>query len=275
MRLAFPNTIWRSLRIAEHVLTGTILAAAVLIGRPFGLTRERVQDLTRWWHARLCRLLALRVEVTGDLAPAAMLVANHVSWLDVPVVGARGRIGFLSKAEVRGWPLVGWMARASGTLFIARGANETNELIQRIGERVRSGAAVVVFPEGTTTDGCRVERFHPRLFAAAQIPGVKVQPVAIGYGAKVAPDPIAPFIGADSLLPHLLRLIRHPGVRVRLHLLPPIDGGDLSRRQLAEQCRAAIAGALGVDATSLSMVSRGRDPANPLPCAAIPNVRAA
>jgi 1-acyl-sn-glycerol-3-phosphate acyltransferase len=88
----------------------------------------------------------MRVEIWGEPAPNALLVANHVSWLDIPVIGAQGKIGFLSKEEVRHWPLIGWMADIAETLFISRGANQTGALISRIAERVRDRGHLAVFP---------------------------------------------------------------------------------------------------------------------------------
>lgn len=266
MRILTP--LWRSLRLCEHLLTGAAIALIVVLGQ----RTRRLPDLVRWWHGRLCRALGIRIEMTGDPAPDALLVANHVSWLDIPVIGAQGRIGFLSKSEVRDWPLIGWMASVAGTLFMTRGANQTGEMIRRIYERVRSGLAVAVFPEGTTTDGTRLLRFHPRLLAAGQGAGVRVQPVAVRFGANGTPDPIAPFVGDDALLPHLARLVRHRGLRVRLHFLPPLEGGELSRREIAEYCRCAIASALEVQTAPPQPCSTG--PAEELPpSSAVPSAQ--
>jgi len=248
--------LWRSLRVTEHLLTGAAIALGVALGRRMGLRTRWVPDVTRWWHARLCRSLGVRVDVAGELSPSALLVANHVSWLDIPVMGAQGRIGFLSKSEVRSWPLVGWMAGIAGTLFIERGANQAGHLVSQIVERVRSCGHLVIFPEGTTTDGTRLQRFHPRLFAAGQHTGVTVQPVALRFGTNLSPDPVAPFVGEDALLPHLSRLIRHPGLRVHVQFLPPLDGSAMSRKQISGHCRSAIAEALQLD-TSTPAASRG------------------
>jgi 1-acyl-sn-glycerol-3-phosphate acyltransferase len=245
MRILKP--FWRSLRLCEHLLTGATVALLVGFGHRLGLRTRRLPDLVRWWHGRLCRALGIRIETIGDLAPNALLVANHVSWLDISVIGAQGRIGFVSKAEVREWPLIGWMAGIAGTLFMTRGANQTGEVIHRVDERLRTGVAMVVFPEGTTTDGARLLRFHPRLLAAGQGAGIRVQPVAVRFGTNGAPDPIAPFVGDDALLPHLARLVRHTGLRVRLHFLPPLEGRELSRGEISEYCRSAIAAALDME----------------------------
>ena len=244
------KTLFRSLRVIEHLATGAAIALGVAAARRLGLRLRWVPNVVRWWHARLCRAVGLRIEVTGEPASNALLAANHVSWLDIPVLGSRDRIDFLAKAEVGNWPLIGWMARVAGTLFITRGGNRTGDLISSIGDRLRTGKQVAVFPEGTTTDGSRLQRFHPRLFGAGQLGGVWVQPVALQYGTGPTPDRVAPFVGDDALLPHLIRVIRHPDLRVGVRFLAPLDGGALTRRQIAEHCHGAIAGALGLEISS-------------------------
>jgi hypothetical protein len=108
----------------------------------------------RWWHRRLFRALELRVRVTGDFAERALLVANHIAWLDIPVIGAQGQIAFLSKAEARAWPLIGWMAETAGTLFITRGANEVGDLDRRrIAERCRTAIADALAIDPTAING--------------------------------------------------------------------------------------------------------------------------
>jgi lyso-ornithine lipid O-acyltransferase len=244
--------IWRLLRVVEHLLTGLVITVGIALGQRLGWRVRQLPGIVRWWHARLSRALGIQVEALGQPAPNALLVANHVSWLDVPILGSRGQIDFLSKAEVKDWPLIGWMAGIADTLFITRGANQTGDLIRRIAERISRGGRVVVFPEGTTTDGTRLRRFHPRLFGAGQLGGGLVQPVALRYGTDSAPDPVAPFIGDDALVPHLIRLSRHPGLRVQIRFLSPLDGSALSRRQISEHCRRAIGESLGVDLSDTS-----------------------
>lgn len=269
------NSWWRLLRVSEHLLTGVMIVLSIAVGRRFGLRAEWLPQVVRWWHARLCRALGVQVQVTGELVPNALLVANHISWLDIPVLGSRARIDFLSKADVKDWPLIGWMAEIVGTLFIARGANQTGVLIPQLGERVRTGKHVVIFPEGTTTDGSRLHRFHPRLLAAGQLAGVSVQPVALRYGSNTAPDPIAPFVGDDALLPHLVRVARHPGLQVYIRLLPPLDGSALSRRHIAEYCHRSIGEALGLETPDACSPPDDREAAQPLVSARMPVVEVA
>lgn len=245
--------LWRLTHALAHLLTGALISLVVVTLGLLGHPPVWQRNVVHWWHQRLCRVLALEVRVSGRPAEQAMLVANHISWLDIPVLGAQGPIGFLSKAEVRRWPVVGWMAAVAGTLFIERGANRFSEAIAAMRARIGNGNSVVVFAEGTTSDGAGVRRFLPRLFAVAQSPGIQLQPVALRYGLGPEPDPIAPFINDDTLVAHLWRVLAHPGLRVEVRFLPPVlasQGQD--RRGLAEATRAAIITARARDASAVN-----------------------
>lgn len=198
-------------------------------------------------------MLGLEISAAqGSPLERALLVANHISWLDVPVLGSLVDINFLSKDEVRHWPLIGWMSAQLGTLFIKRGGSQTQVLSQRIESEIRAGRPVVLFPEGTTSDGRQLRHFHPRLLGAAQQPDLAVQPVAIRYGTNAEPDPYAPFIDDDTLLAHLWRLLQQPSLRVEVQFLEPIPSAGLDRRALAQRCRNAIASALQIELNSES-----------------------
>ena len=219
--------------------------------------------MTRRWYRRLCEILGIRIRVLGCAQPGCLLIGNHISWLDIPVVGAQSEIAFLSKAEVRDWPLIGWLADTAGTLFVERGAIRIDELAGKL-RKVGCEQTLMLFPEGTTSDGSCVLRFHPRLFALAQETGLMIQPVALAYRghADAMPDPVAPFIGEDTLLAHLLRVIRHPGLTAEVHFLPPAAIGEdnNTRRLLAERTRSAIVEALGMRPDT---APRHPNPANP------------
>jgi 1-acyl-sn-glycerol-3-phosphate acyltransferase len=252
--MGVARAFWRGLRVVEHLLSGALISMVVSLATRLGHRPVWAPRVVRWWHERLHRALGVLVRVSGRVQPGCLLVANHVSWLDVPVLGAQAQIGFLSKAEVRDWPLVGWMSAVAGTLFIQRGANQTGEIADRIGEGLALGRTLAIFPEGTTTDGREVRRFHPRLFAIAQQPGLGIQPVAIAYrrGEDLGPDPSVAFVGEDTLIANLLRVIRHPNLVAELSLLPPIypaQGED--RRAIANRTRVAIVEALGLPAQTL------------------------
>ena len=131
---------WRGLAVLLHLVTAAVLVAlAIALPHTLGLDPGWRPILTRWWYRRLCRILGLRLRVDGSPASGALLVANHVSWLDILVLGAQGDLCFLSKAELRAWPLIGWMAEILGTLFIRRGAHQAGEMSKLIATRAREG----------------------------------------------------------------------------------------------------------------------------------------
>lgn len=242
--LAQLRALLRAFVIGGHLLLGAIIILGLTLWRASGRSTESGPAIVCRWYQLLTQMLGLKIQVHGRLAERALLVANHISWLDVPVLGSLGPIGFLSKSEVRQWPLIGWMSAQVGTLFIKRGGHQTADLIEQIATRVREQQPVVIFPEGTTSDGHRLRRFHPRLLAAAQQPGVAVQPVAIRYGSNRRPDPIAPFIDDDSLITHLWRILCQPQTLVEVRWLERVVTTKMDRRRVATHCEQQIAQAL-------------------------------
>jgi len=239
-----------SLRLAHLLLViacGALLAGVVslcerLVRHDLMALRQR---LTRWFLARLSGALPFRVRIEGELPAQPMLwVANHVSWTDIPLLGALQPISFLSKAEVRSWPLAGWLAHKAGTLFIRRGSGDSNLVGQQLGRHLQRGRHLLIFPEGTTTDGLGLRTFHGRLLASAIDSGVPLQPVAIRYLRGGQPCPVAPFVGDDDMLSHLLRLLRSQAGEVQIQLLAPIASNSASRNELARQAQSRIAAAL-------------------------------
>lgn len=242
------------LRLAHLLLVialGAGLAALVslcerLVRRDLMPMRQR---LTRWFLARLSRALPFRVSIAGQLPQTPMLwVSNHVSWTDIPLLGALQPLSFLSKAEVRTWPLAGWLAHKAGTLFIRRGAGNSSLVGQQLTRHLQRGRHLLIFPEGTTGDGLALRTFHGRLLASAIDSCVALQPVAIRYLRDGQPCSVAPFIGDDDLLSHLLRLLASRSGEVQIHLLPPIATQSRSRNELARHSQAVIATALQLQA---------------------------
>jgi 1-acyl-sn-glycerol-3-phosphate acyltransferase len=238
------RALWRGARLVEHLLTGSLLTLALTLWRPHA-GRRTPAAVVGWWHRRLCRILGVRPQVQGPV-PAArgLLVANHVSWLDIPVLGGLVPVDFVSKMEVRGWPLVGWLAAAAGTLFIDRGRGDTGRLDRQMRLSFQQRRAVLLFPEGTTTDGSGVRAFFPRLFRVALEAGEPVTPVALRYVAGGEPSRAAPFIGDDSFPGHLRRMLREPATDVLIRFRDPVRAADPTRRSLACGAREQIQDAL-------------------------------
>ncbi|MFE8072655.1 lysophospholipid acyltransferase family protein [Marinobacteraceae bacterium S3BR75-40.1] len=207
------------LRLALFVGVLVMLVATALLLRLRDLfsrqPADRVPIANGFLHA-LCAGLGYRVRVEGQpvIDAPVLYVSNHISWTDIPVLLAQTPLRFLAKKEVGKWPVIGWLAREGGTLFIDRGKGQSGQVRQQIAQALGDGDSVLVFPEGTTSDGTGVLPFHGRLLAAAADADVPVQPITLGYRRRGQPDTIVPFIGNDDFHRHLWRLLRYPGLEV-------------------------------------------------------------
>lgn len=245
--------ITRPLRFALRAagligLVGYGLLLALLL-KLDGSERLRGEPLGRHWSGLLVRLLGIRLRVDGTPLPGGgLIVANHVSWLDIPLIYACVPTRFVSKSEVQHWPVAGWLADACGTFYLRRGKGGARPLLNKLVPWLQSGGTVVVFPEGTTTNGAELLPFHPRLLGAAIESGQPVQPVALRYAPNARGEHIAPFIGDDDLLSHILRLLHNRGLDARLVFCAPLASEDATREQLAEGSREAIRTALALPA---------------------------
>ncbi|WP_459476025.1 lysophospholipid acyltransferase family protein [Pseudomonas sp. No.117] len=243
----------RLLPVLAALLLGTLFAltvalATALTRRPCLALRQR---LTRCFFQALTRALRLRLDVRGEVPRDTHLwLANHVSWLDIVGLGSLRPLSFLSKAEVAAWPFAGWLTRAAGTLFIQRGAERGDALGEVLTARLTQGLSLMLFPEGTTTDGSQLRTFHGRLLSPAIATGTPLQPVALSYWRAGRRDEAAPFIGDDDLVSHLRRLLDNGGTTLRIEFLPPVPSQDQPRQVLAGQCQAAIAERLGIQPVS-------------------------
>ena len=224
-----------------HVGIGLLLALAVNLDFTRRLQPER---LGQWWWGVLLDIFNLHLTVHGaQIKGARLTVANHVSWLDIPLIGASELTRFVSKSDVQHWPIAGWLANAGGTFYIRRGKGGARPLLDRLIPHLANGGSVVVFPEGTTTDGTQVLDFHARLFAAATESGAPVQTIAIRYSLDEQGAAVAPFIGDDDLLSHILRLLRTPRLHAEICYGAPLRGTDRDALALAaqEQVRRVLA----------------------------------
>lgn len=210
----------------------------------------RVQPrLMRLWFRILARMLGLRVRSAGEPRPGPVLMAcNHLSWLDIVVIGATLEAVFVSKAEIDRWPILGYFARHGGrTLFITRGELRS---FQNLGGvligRLRAGERIVFFPEGTVSSGRGLLRFKPRLFDAARIADCPVQPVALAYTAGEGAA-LAPMSDGETFVGHMLRLLAARRTEAAVTFLPLLDSGAVDARFLATEARLRIVQALAVN----------------------------
>ncbi|MEY3295134.1 MAG: hypothetical protein RLZZ451_1182 [Pseudomonadota bacterium] len=231
----------RLLRCGLHVLHGM----AVMTRFP-GLDEAGRHARIGWWSAALVRHLGLALHVRGT-APrpgATLVVANHVSFLDIAAIHAAiPQARFVSKADVLAWPLLGWLIRNAGTLFIERERKrDALRVVHAMAESLQRGETVAVFPEGTTGAGDVPLPFHANLLQAAIATGTPVQPVVLRYaapGEHVATA--AQFLGETTLLQTVWRMASARGLAVHVEILPPVATAHADRRALAEHLRQMVA----------------------------------
>jgi 1-acyl-sn-glycerol-3-phosphate acyltransferase len=230
-------------------LAGIILALAALLPIHLLLFRGRDQPspVARLFVRVARRLLGLRVTLQGA-APArgaVLYVSNHVSWADIFVLGSVLPVSFVAKADVGLWPVLGWLARQHGTIFVDRTRrSKAVEQSDAIAARLGSANAVLLFPEGTSSDGRAVLPFRSALFASAVAAGAPVQPVTIawtGIGGRSVDEAnrrAIAWIDDMELLPHIWGLLRAGGAEARVTCHPTLPAGD--RRTLAETSRVLV-----------------------------------
>ncbi|WP_018351132.1 lysophospholipid acyltransferase family protein [Longispora albida] len=189
---------------------------------------------------RLARVLGVRVSLRGSFGQGELIVANHMSWLDVVVLLAVSEAAPLAKSEVSGWPLVGRIARRIGTVFVDRGRPRAlPDTVATLTWVLRAGRSVLVFPEGTTWCGAQMGPFRRAAFQAAIEAGARVRPVALRYGTRAAS-----FVGDDTLFASIGRITGMRHVDVEVIVLPGLEP-DRSRRRLASAAENAVRAELG------------------------------
>jgi 1-acyl-sn-glycerol-3-phosphate acyltransferase len=223
-----------------HLLTGVVLTLALARRDKTSGEYRHNPNVVSWWHDRLLQILGVEVEVRGEMPSAGLLVSNHVSWLDIEVLGALTHTRFLSKHEVREWPVVGWLAAAAGTLFIKRGGGQAGSIADTISRHIDRRGLLTLFPEGTTTDGREVRPFFSRLFGAAVESRAIVVPVCLRYHVDGEFDPLAPYTDDQNLFANLFGLMRRAETRVQVTFLPALNPAGKDRKTLAEEARQAI-----------------------------------
>lgn len=242
------NAVVRLFRLVGHLFSGLRT-----LRRDFGgLTDEERQERVQQWSAYALEVLGVELEVRGSapvLGPV-LVVSNHVSWLDILVINAARPCRFVSKADVKSWPLLGRLVEEAGTLFIEREKRrDAVRVVHHLAESLRAGDVLAVFPEGTTGDGSSVLPFHANLLQAALSAHAPVLPVALGYvhakdgGLHDAPT----YVGDTTLVASIWRTMCARDLVARLDFgLPQLAEGR-DRRAWAEALREDIRQRLGSD----------------------------
>lgn len=242
-----PSTrLWRAARLGRHLTR--VYASARLRSLRLGPCARR--ELAAAFAREMLDVLEVRSQVRGQPLPSTdpvLIVANHVSWLDMYVLNAVAGARFVAKSEVRGWPFFGTIATRFDTFFIVRGSyRDAGRMRIAVARALGLGERVAVFPEGTTTDGTTVGRFFPALFQAAIDARAPVQPAALRYrDAHGLPSAAPAFVGDTTVLASVRQVLREPVLSAEAILGPSLDPAGRTRRELAEHTRDWIAATLG------------------------------
>lgn len=264
---------------------GTVVLAALALALllPFHFVAVRIggrgsMTVAQLWQRFVCFLMGIRITVTGRPAEdrPLLLLSNHSSWLDIPVLASVAPVSFIAKQEVANWPVVGFLARTQRTVFVDRDRRHaTGTQADAVAGRLSKGDIIVLFAEGTSSDGNKVLPFRSALVGAAQRAigddGVAtLQPVAIAYTRMLGLPlgrqhrPRVAWYGGADLLPHLKRILSDGGVDVHVVFGPP-------QRLAARDDRKAATGRAGeVVRQAVAAANAGRDPATALAASAAP-----
>jgi 1-acyl-sn-glycerol-3-phosphate acyltransferase len=237
--------LWRLPLLLLHCLVGIPLVLLTFLPgiRHLPVGSMRLHQWThRAWSRGMLRVMGCRLRVVGELPDqVGLVVANHISWLDIVVLHAVWPIWLVAKAEIRSWPLVGTLAHLAGTLFIQRGSDESR---RRIGRRMtallKRGEFVGVFPEGGIRPGRGVKRFHARLFAPALRADVPAIPVSIRYDRDGDLHDTLVFGPGESFFGNLFRVLRQAPFEARVVIADPVRGETGERNRLARACNEVV-----------------------------------
>ncbi len=241
--------ILRCLRLALHcVWIG--LGAAIIYPR---VGAKRRAGLKQRWSHQILKILSVRLDAQPTEAPpGCLIVANHISWLDIFAIHALRPAAFIAKAEIRQWPFVGWLAERNDTVFLRRGSRGHARLVNaEIDALLNAGMDVAIFPEGTTTDGTHLLGFHAALLQPAVETGRPILPLAVSYHDAQGNLSLAPsFAGETTLMQCFSAILASRSLTVRLTPSPAIDTVGKARRELSQAAHDAIATRLGFPLSS-------------------------
>ncbi len=239
--ISVGRAVWRLGRACTHIVAGLL---TILLRFP-RLSPEQREIRVQVWSREMLARLGIRLEVQGDstLPGPLLLVANHISWLDITSLHAARFCRFVSKADVARWPVIGALASGVGTLFIQRESRrDAMRVVHHMADSLRDGDVLAVFPEGTTGEGIELLPFHANLLQAAITAGAPVQPVALQFIATHSGErSLAPcYVGDDTLLGSVWRTVRARGITVRIVFGVPQHAQGRERRAWAQSLREDV-----------------------------------
>ncbi len=241
--------LYRSILLILWLIIGAVLTVLFLRNTrpPHGFATTIVSR----WLGVLSRVFGVRIKTFGTALPESTLfVSNHISWLDILILGDLLPIHFLSKHEVKTMPVIGWLATRASTLYIKRGNKDSaSESSSEITAVLKQQHNSLIFAEGTTTDG-HIKKFHSRMLQSAIDAQAMVQPVAIFYPVlnpktkRREINPVALFLGDTTIGESFDLIARSPGIDVEVHFLKPIDSSNITKDEVAQHAYEEVVDAI-------------------------------
>jgi 1-acyl-sn-glycerol-3-phosphate acyltransferase len=225
-------------------INGILIAAAIFPALTFFYSateaKSRRDAIKTYWLKSFSAIVNLYIVKKGELPEqGALLVSNHISWLDIIVIGQYLPAYFVAKSDILNWPVIGYLARQGGTIFIRRGDKKhILATAEKMVWLLKQNSNIIAFPEGTTTCGNEVLNFHASLFQPALLTQSPVQPIAIQYRGIAREQ--APFVGDDAFVPHLIKMLRLNKIEVHLTFLPLINSSGKNRHSMSHEAREII-----------------------------------
>jgi 1-acyl-sn-glycerol-3-phosphate acyltransferase len=209
---------------------------------PVNKAKNKRDTLKTHWLKRFSAIMNLSVIQEGELPErGALLVSNHISWLDIIVIGQYFPAYFVAKSDILTWPIIGYLSKQGGTIFIRRGDKKhIKATTEKMVWVLKQNSNIIAFPEGTTTRGDEVLDFHASLFQPALLTRSAIQPVALQYQGVAEQQ--APFIGDDDFIPHLIKMLTLDKIEVRLCFIPVINSSGKNRHSVSLETRNMIWG---------------------------------
>jgi 1-acyl-sn-glycerol-3-phosphate acyltransferase len=238
---------FKLLRLIVHLFVGLATVALIFPLTDAAGRERRIKN----WSAKLLKLCGVQVAINqaadAPIFSSALIVANHVSWLDIFVINSVQPCRFVAKSDIRDWPLIGWLCEKVGTIFIARGRQrDVRRIYEGLVTSIRAGERIAFFPEGTTAAQGGILPFHANLFEAAIEAKAPIQPHALRYlDAAGNLHAAADFVEDMTFAQSVISVLKANGMKAELTILPMIDIEGAHRRELAAKARASIGVALG------------------------------
>lgn len=231
-------------RLTVHLIRGFFIGFFIF---PL-ISKHSKRNHVQRWSRQLLLLFNVQINMNScDVIPSSVIISNHVSWMDIFVINSLAPCRFVAKADIASWPLLGWLVKQGGTIFISRGNKaDLRRIYQHLIEQIQAGERVAFFPEGATSTQGTLLPFHANLFEAAVHTKVPIQPLALRYLNSAGElHPAVDYAGNTTFVTSLMNVLRNDEIVIELNGLDCIATEGVHRRELANKSRKSIAMALG------------------------------